>query len=479
MTIRDSELAAMAMAMATLVGCAGRAVNQHAEAPFAPDPALVTALEDALALAAHKAEATRVAVVAAEAGGARLYPMNTVADGSWRMKPVDSWTSGMFPGVLWQLYGQTGARSWRDAALAWTTPLAAMADNPIDHDQGFRFCLSYGAGLVHSSDGDDPGASFRTQAHQILVRAAIHLDSHRFNQDGIPVGAMRSEDDYPEGSHYPVFVDSMMNLCLPFLAWTLEGRPASGATQVGYQHALEQAATILDQNLRPDGSTYHIVEHNDGVGGLPADGHVYRKITDQGFAPESTWSRGQAWAIYGFAVVYRYARTDPSATAIRFRGAAQRAADYFISHLPANYTADRWNYAPGDFVPPSDFDAALGEPDGPWTTHKPGRQTRTRRDSSAAAIAAAGMLELAPLLDHPTDAATYFHAAENILRALVTYRGTDGKLAYLGADAIPQGILIDGALSLDYPLPNGSTIYGDVYFLDAAQRYLALTDPRP
>jgi unsaturated chondroitin disaccharide hydrolase len=329
-----------------------------------------------------------------------------------------------------------------------------------------------------SSYTDDPGAIFRTSARQVLVRAAQALDARRFNQGGIPVGAMRSLDDYPRGSHYPVFVDSMMNLCLPLLAWSLEGNPATGPVRLLYEHALEQAATIIAQNMRSDGGTYHIVEHNDGVDGLPADGRILRKITAQGFAPESTWSRGQAWAIYGLAVVYRYTRTDPAATPARFRDAAMKAADYFTRRLPAHEKTDTWNYTPGDFVPPSDFDAALGEPDGPWSTHKPGRRVRTRRDSSAAAIAAAGMLELAPLIAPDPRSLTYFRTAESILRTLVTYRGPDGQLAYLGNGTGPQGILIDGAVSLDLPAPNGSTIYGDYYFLDAARRYLGLTAAR-
>lgn len=152
-----------------------------------------------------------------------------------------------------------------------------------------------------------------------------------------------------------------------------------------------------------------------------------------------------------------------------------KAADYFTRRLPAHDTADTWNHAAGDFVPPADFDAAVGEPDGPFSTHTPGRRTRTRRDSSAAAIAAAGMLELAPLIDPDARALGYFRTAESILRTLVTYRGPDGQLAYLGKGSVHQGILIDGAISLDHPAPNGSTIYGDYYFLDAARRYLALT----
>ena len=473
------------LTLVTGLGCANRAVPGGQAPPasegvmFTPDPALVPALEDVLSFAARQVEVTRQAVERAEAEGARRYPENTLEDGSWRVKPVDSWTSGMFPGVLWQLYAQTGQPSWRAAAMAWTSPLEAMADNAIDHDQGFRFCLSFGNGLAMSSDTDDPGTAFRTSAHQILVRAAKALDARRFQQGGIPVRALRSLDDYPPGSHYPVFVDSMMNLCLPLLAWTLEGNPATGPIHLLYEHALAQAATILAQNMRPDGSTYHIVEHNDGVDGLPADGRVLRKISAQGLASESTWSRGQAWALYGFAVVFRYARTDPAATPVRFREAAMKAADYFTRRLPAHDKADPWNYTPGDFVPPADFDAAMGEPEGPWSIHTPGRQTRTRRDSSAAAIAAAGMLELASLVAPEARSQEYFRTAESILRTLVTYRGPDGQLAYLGKGKVHQGILVNGALALDYPSPNGSTIYGDYYFLDAARRYLGLTGTLP
>src|SRR5262249_32863184 len=134
---RSKPVSLSALALVTALGCAGPAAGRQVPpadeaVTFAPDPALVRALEDALSFAARQAEATRLAVERAEAGGARLYPEATVEDGSWRMKPVDRWTSGMFPGVLWQLYAHTGRSSWREAALAWTTPLEAMIDDPID-----------------------------------------------------------------------------------------------------------------------------------------------------------------------------------------------------------------------------------------------------------------------------------------------------------------------------------------------------------
>jgi len=89
---------------------------------------------------------------------------------------------------------------------------------------------------------------------------------------------------------------------------------------------------------------YYIARYNDGTFGTPSDGRLYDKITDQGYGNETTWSRGQGWAIYGFATVYRYTRGDASAAPQRFLQAAQRAADYFIARLPANDSSDAFNH---------------------------------------------------------------------------------------------------------------------------------------
>jgi unsaturated chondroitin disaccharide hydrolase len=156
--------------------------------------------------------------------------------------------------------------------------------------------------------------------------------------------------------------------------------------------------------------------------------------THQGAADTSVWSRGQAWAIYGFTMVYRETGEKNCLTT------AQRAADYFIDNLPA------------DGIPYWDFDAP-GIPD-------------ASRDASAAAIAASGLLELSSLATDDQHQEKYRTAAEKILSSLVSP-------AYLDEAKASQGILKHatgnhpGAGEVDVSL-----IYGDYYFVESLLRYL-------
>src|SRR3979411_1806470 len=112
-------------------------------------------------------------------------------------------------------------------------------------------------------------------------------------------------------------VDSLMNL--PLLFWASEQTGSQRFAAAGARHA-EQ---LMHHFVRPDGSTYHTF-YFDPQTGSPRFGRPH-----QGYADESTWSRGQAWAVYGFALSYRYTRDD------RLLKVAERVADVFLAHTPA------------------------------------------------------------------------------------------------------------------------------------------------
>ncbi len=215
-------------------------------------------------------------------------------------------------------------------------------------------------------------------------------------------------------------IDNLMNLELLFAAYEMNGRLPS--QRVWFDHALTHARTSIARHLREDASSYHVVRHFETG---PNIGKIERKNTLQGYADESTWSRGQAWGIYGLTAVYRYASRDPGTDASDVLAAVEAVADYYLDHLPHCFTADIYNHRVGDFVPPSDFDAALGEPDGPWGDDKPALQSFTLRDSSAAAVAAAGLIELS---GYSENGVRYLAAAEDILACLVSY----------GSDSAPE-----------------------------------------
>jgi hypothetical protein len=256
-----------------------------------------------------------------------------------------------------------------------------------------------------------------TEAYRpILLQAASSLAS-RFNPK---VGSLKSWESRPKWD-FPVIIDNMMNLELLF--WGAKNGGPPSLREIATTHAL----TTIANHFRPDGSTYHVVDYDT------ATGKVRARNTHQGYADESVWARGQAWALYGFTMTFR--ETGDA----RFLAAAQRAADWFIGHLPS------------DGVPYWDFKAP-GIPDEP-------------RDAAAGAIAASGLLELALMTPEREKGDTYRRAAERTLASLCSP-------AYLAREGQEPSILRHatghrpGGSEVDVPL-----IYADYYFLEAILRY--------
>jgi unsaturated chondroitin disaccharide hydrolase len=373
-------------------------------------PAAHASLEDVvrddLELARERLAATAAAVPPGR------YPAWTGPGGKWTTTGPKAWTSGFFPGTLWVAYGATGDAALRAEAERRLRGLEAQKRDASGNDQGFKILGSFG----HAArlTGDD---AYR----RVVVRAARSLAS-RF----VPVvGATRSWGDR-SSPEVMVIVDNLMNLELLFWASKHGGDPAWYA--IARSHALR---TIRD-HVRPDGSTFQVVDYS------PESGAVERKGTRQGDARDSTWSRGQAWAVNGFTMAYRETGDR------RLLDAARRVSDWFIDHLPP------------DRVPYWDFDAP-GIPEAP-------------RDSSAAAIATSGLLELAALEPDPGRAAGYRDAAEAIIASL-------SGASYLAPEGASDAILLHG--TQDFPRGNFDTglAFGDYYFVEALGHYLS--PPRP
>ena len=396
------------------------------------------------------------------------------------------WRDGFWPGTLWFLAQRTGDSAWEELAEGWSQPLATTTNT--DHDIGFVVLCSLGKGWHFHDDSSDPGGIYREFARDALTVAAAKLDT-RFNKPNsggapVPAGFIRSWDNFQDP--YPVCIDNLMNLELLLATYELNGRLP--AQRPWFDHALTHARTSIARHLRADAGTYHVVRHfEDGV----EIGGIERKSTLQGYGDETTWSRGQAWAIYGLTAVYRHASRDPGTDASDVLAAARACADHFLDHLPNYFTDDPYNHRAGDFVPPSDFDAALGEPVGPWNDanddynpstgsglgdREPATHEFTPRDSSAAAVAASGLLELAGFVPSAADRDRYLAAARDILTCLVAYDGGDSGTApdYLCApdEQDHPGILKLG--SQRWGDENRSLSYGDYYFLEALARYEAM-----
>ncbi|MDQ4049254.1 MAG: glycoside hydrolase family 88 protein [Actinomycetota bacterium] len=344
------------------------------------------------------------------------YPSHTKPSGRWAVTGPEAWTSGFLPGAMWLAYRHTRDPVWRRRAARRQGALGGQRLNTRTHDVGFIMLSSYVRAWALTR---------RPAYRRIALRAAGSLAS-RFNPR---VGATRSWGRR-RTRRFTVIVDNLMNLELLFWADRHGGR--GPWSRIAHRHAL----TTLRDHVRPDGSTYHVVDY-DG-----ATGRVIGKRTVQGAFAESTWSRGQAWAINGFATAYRYTRDA------RLLRAARRVARWWSAHVP-----------PGG-VPPWDFDAPSATPAlaGPFDG-----VPRPARDSSAASIAASGLLALARLEPDPASARRFRATARSTLRTLRSRR-------YLARGTRSRSILLHGTANHPGGLTDTGLIYGDYYFLEALAR---------
>ena len=392
-------------ALGTALAVALAAIPLAAAAPAAGTP-LDQVVKDDLEFARERLMATASSVPADR------YPMRTGPEGDWVTTGPGYWTSGFFPASLWLAHAATGDPRLASEAEARLPVLEAQKRDGSGSDQGFKMLGSFGRGYLLTG---------RDRYRRAAVRAAASLAS-RFSP---AVGATRSWGNR-RSEDFTVIVDNLMNLELLFWAARHGGNPA------WHGMALSHALRTAREHVRRDGSTFHVVDFN------PRTGKVRRKRTRQGYARRSTWSRGQAWAAYGFTMAYRETRDE------RLLEAARRTADWFLAHLPY------------DRVPYWDFDAP-GIPDAP-------------RDSSAAAVAASGLLEQATLDPDARRAARYRDAAESIVASL-------SSDSYLARGDSTQALLLHGTQDRPRGKYDTGLSFGDYYLLESLLRHR--TPPRP
>jgi unsaturated chondroitin disaccharide hydrolase len=310
---------------------------------------------------------------------------------------------------MWLLHQQTADPAWRAHAEHYSRLLESKKHDRDVHDLGFIFLTTY---LPWYRLTGDPAL------HEVLVTAGRTL-ALRFNEKGQYLRSFVA----PES----LFIDIMMNV--PIIFYAARETRDTRLFDLAAAHCRTTERTLV----RPDGGTAH-----EGLFDLET-GAFLRESTHQGLRPDSDWSRGLAWSLYGFGTVFTYTH-DPADLAV-----AQRNADHFIARLPDS------------FIPPWDFDVPPDSPD-------------SLDETSAGAIAASGLLQLATLTADPTRAAYYRDAALCLLDALCQ----DRYVAW--ADPAWEGVLKHGVYHFHRGLGvDESVMWGEYFFLEAVCKALALS----
>ena len=336
-------------------------------------------------------------------------PRTIEDNGTLRLVASRDWTSGFFPGELWYMYEYTQDDFWKKQAQAFTANIEDQKTNGGTHDMGFKMYCSFGNGYRLTND-----ANYKN----ILLESAATLIT-RYKPT---IGCIRSWDHSRDKWQCPVIIDNMMNLDLLF-------NVAKATGDNKYKDiAIKHAMTTMHNHFRPDYTCWHVISYNN-------DGTVESKQTFQGKNDDSSWARGQAWAIYGYTACFR--ETNDSI----FLNFAKDIADMIMDRVKTEDAIPYWDY------------------DAPVTKETP-------RDVSAASVTASAMIELSTMVP---DGQKYLDYAEKILKSL----SSDAYLAKVGDN---QGFILMHSVG---SLPNGSEIdtplnYADYYYLEALKRFMEL-----
>ncbi|MBX6315381.1 MAG: glycoside hydrolase family 88 protein [Isosphaeraceae bacterium] len=339
------------------------------------------------------------------------FPIYTV-HGRWQHggELWTDWCAGFHAGMMWLIHRRTGDPWWRQQAEHYSRLLEHKKYDRDVHDLGFIFLNTYRPWYELTGD---------PHLRDVLITAGRTL-ALRFN----PKGQYLRSFVAPES----LFIDIMMNVPLIFYAARETGDKAL------YDLAVAHCRTTERTLVRPDGGTAH-----EGIFN-PDTGEFLRQSTHQGLRPDSDWSRGLAWSLYGFGTVFTY--TNDSADL----SVAERNADHFLARCPET------------MIPPWDFDV----PEGPDRID----------DSSAAAIAASGLWNLAGLTRDPARARRYHDAALTMLDSLCT----DHYMAW--NDPEWEGVLKHGVYHFHKKLGvDESVMWGEFFFLEAVCKALGEASP--
>lgn len=317
------------------------------------------------------------------------------------------WTNGFWGGMMWQMYALTGKEFYKEIAENNEKKLDAdlMDYDKLDHDNGFKWLPTAVANYRMTGN--------KASRNRGLL-AASNL-AGRYNSAGRFIRAWNNWDLENDRTGWAI-MDCMMNL--PLLYWASEELKDPRFTQIATGHA----DTARDCFVRGDGSVNHIVSFD------PINGGMIESFGGQGYGVGSSWTRGQSWGLYGFVLSYLHTK-DAS-----YLETAQRIANYFMANIPQS------GLIPVDFRQPADV---------AW------------EDSTAAAIAACGLIELAKLTEG-RQSGLYLNSALKMLTAL-----TEKSFNW---NEDEDNLLTKCTAAYHDKEHEFSIIYGDYYFLEALMK---------
>ncbi|RZJ77151.1 MAG: glucuronyl hydrolase [Flavobacterium sp.] len=332
-------------------------------------------------------------------------------DKQWQYVNYKDWCSGFWPGILWYAFEGTRDESIKLAASQYTALLEPLAKQKAsDHDLGFQIFNSYGNGYRLVGDSNYKA---------IILRAADTLATLYNPKVGTILSWPRSVKNMLWPNHNTI-IDNMINLELLFWA------SKNGGSKRLYEIAESHALVTMKNHFRPDYTSYHAVIYDKDTG------QKIKGLTHQGYADNSTWARGQAWAIYGYTMCFRETNNKV------FLDFAQKVTDVYLERLPK------------DFVPFWDFDDS--------------NIPKAPKDASAAAVVASALIELASFVKDKNKSDHYLRAAKKMLLSLSSraYQSRSINSSFLlhSTGHFPNNSEVDFSI-----------IYADYYYLEALLRW--------
>ena len=326
-------------------------------------------------------------------------------------KEIGWWTNGFWGGIMWQMYTLTGKEIYRNIAEQNEKKLDAdlMDYEKLDHDNGFKWLPT-------------AVADYRVTGNRISKNRGLLAAGNLAGRYNCAGKFIRAWNDWPNSKvdrRGWAIIDCMMNL--PLLYWASEETGDPRFSQIAANHA----DTAMKAFIRGDGSANHIVEFD------PASGEMIKSYGGQGYGEGSSWTRGQSWGLYGFMLSYLHTQNNA------YLETAERIANYFIANIPDS------GLIPVDFRQPEDVKL---------------------EDSTAAAIASCGLIELARQKDGRQQK-IYLNAALKMLQAL-----TKNSFNWNEEE---DNLLTKCTAAYHDEKHEFSIIYGDYFFLEALMK---LTD---